>query len=33
MNFELIVQLGSLALITIAGPLIVALLFLRQGNL
>jgi hypothetical protein len=33
MNTELIIQLGSLTLITIAGPLIVALLFLRQGNL
>nr|Q9MS60.1 RecName: Full=Photosystem II reaction center protein Psb30; AltName: Full=Photosystem II reaction center protein Ycf12 [Euglena sanguinea]AAF82458.1 hypothetical chloroplast protein 12 [Euglena sanguinea]ABB02346.1 hypothetical chloroplast protein 12 [Euglena granulata] len=33
MNIELIVQLTSLALITLAGPLIVALLFLKQGNL
>jgi hypothetical protein len=33
MNTELIIQLGSLTLITIAGPVIVALLFLKQGNL
>nr|Q9MS54.1 RecName: Full=Photosystem II reaction center protein Psb30; AltName: Full=Photosystem II reaction center protein Ycf12 [Euglena viridis]AAF82463.1 hypothetical chloroplast protein 12 [Euglena viridis] len=28
-----IVQLGSLALITLAGPIIIVLLFLKQGNL
>nr|ABB02370.1 hypothetical chloroplast protein 12 [Euglena viridis] len=33
MNIELIVQLGSLALITLAGPIIIVLLFLKQGNL
>nr|Q9MS69.1 RecName: Full=Photosystem II reaction center protein Psb30; AltName: Full=Photosystem II reaction center protein Ycf12 [Euglena deses]AAF82449.1 hypothetical chloroplast protein 12 [Euglena deses] len=33
MNTELIVQLGSLTLITLAGPLVVVLLFLKQGNL
>nr|YP_009540902.1 photosystem II reaction center protein [Lepocinclis tripteris]AYQ93395.1 photosystem II reaction center protein [Lepocinclis tripteris]AYQ93456.1 photosystem II reaction center protein [Lepocinclis tripteris] len=32
-NFELIVQLVSLALITIAGPLVIGLLFIKQGNL
>ena len=30
---KLILQLASLVMITIAGPLIVVLLFLRQGNL
>nr|YP_009503351.1 photosystem II reaction center protein [Euglena clara]AXA45500.1 photosystem II reaction center protein [Euglena clara] len=30
---EKITQLGSLALITIVGPLIVVLLFVKQGNL
>nr|YP_009145548.1 photosystem II reaction center protein [Trachelomonas volvocina]AKL82461.1 photosystem II reaction center protein [Trachelomonas volvocina] len=30
---ELIFQLLSLALITVAGPAIIALLFLKQGNL
>nr|YP_009144877.1 photosystem II reaction center protein [Euglenaria anabaena]Q9MS75.1 RecName: Full=Photosystem II reaction center protein Psb30; AltName: Full=Photosystem II reaction center protein Ycf12 [Euglenaria anabaena]AAF82443.1 hypothetical chloroplast protein 12 [Euglenaria anabaena]ABB02339.1 hypothetical chloroplast protein 12 [Euglenaria anabaena]AKJ83324.1 photosystem II reaction center protein [Euglenaria anabaena] len=33
MNLELVVQLGSLLLITVAGPLIVFFLFIRQGNL
>nr|ALP86107.1 photosystem II reaction center protein [Phacus orbicularis] len=33
MNTELITQLGSLLFITIAGPLVIALLFIRQGNL
>nr|YP_007517017.2 photosystem II reaction center protein [Euglena viridis]AEY70790.2 photosystem II reaction center protein [Euglena viridis]AKL78977.1 photosystem II reaction center protein [Euglena viridis] len=33
MNIELITQLGSLLFITLAGPLIVILLFLKQGNL
>lgn len=32
-SYQLIIQLGSLALITIAGPLIIALIFLKQGNL
>lgn len=30
---QLILQLGSLLLIVIAGPLVVALLFIKQGNL
>nr|Q9MS63.1 RecName: Full=Photosystem II reaction center protein Psb30; AltName: Full=Photosystem II reaction center protein Ycf12 [Euglena myxocylindracea]AAF82455.1 hypothetical chloroplast protein 12 [Euglena myxocylindracea]AAQ84051.1 hypothetical chloroplast protein 12 [Euglena myxocylindracea] len=33
MNIELIVQLTSLILISIAGPIIIALLFVKQGNL
>jgi hypothetical protein len=33
MNFELIAQLGSLFLIVVAGPLVVVLLSVRQGNL
>nr|YP_009512081.1 photosystem II reaction center protein [Euglena hiemalis]AXI98054.1 photosystem II reaction center protein [Euglena hiemalis] len=33
MNLDLILQLGSLTLITIAGPLVIMLLFIRQGNL
>nr|Q9MS78.1 RecName: Full=Photosystem II reaction center protein Psb30; AltName: Full=Photosystem II reaction center protein Ycf12 [Phacus acuminatus]AAF82440.1 hypothetical chloroplast protein 12 [Phacus acuminatus] len=30
---ELLIQLTSLLLIVIAGPLVIALLFLKQGNL
>nr|YP_010700327.1 photosystem II reaction center protein Ycf12/Psb30 [Flexiglena variabilis]WCH63469.1 photosystem II reaction center protein Ycf12/Psb30 [Flexiglena variabilis] len=30
---KLIVQLGSLLFITLAGPAVVALLFIKQGNL
>nr|YP_009540878.1 photosystem II reaction center protein [Phacus inflexus]AYQ93344.1 photosystem II reaction center protein [Phacus inflexus] len=33
MNSELIIQLGSLLLIVVAGPLVIALLFIKQGNL
>jgi hypothetical protein len=32
-NFELIAQLSMLAMIVIAGPIIVFLLFLRGGDL
>jgi hypothetical protein len=33
MNFELVLQLGSLLLIVAAGPLVVVLLSVRGGNL
>nr|AYB71481.1 photosystem II reaction center protein [Trachelomonas grandis] len=33
MNIELIIQLISLTIIVILGPAIIALLFIRQGNL
>jgi hypothetical protein len=33
MNFEVVAQLASLSLILIAGPIVILLLSLRQGNL
>lgn len=33
MNTEIIIQLGSLALVTLAGPIVIALLFVKKGNL
>nr|YP_002600806.1 hypothetical chloroplast RF12 [Pycnococcus provasolii]ACK36847.1 hypothetical chloroplast RF12 [Pycnococcus provasolii] len=33
MNAEVIFQLGSLAMIVLAGPLVIILLAARQGNL
>nr|YP_010933307.1 hypothetical chloroplast RF12 [Streptofilum capillatum]WKT08595.1 hypothetical chloroplast RF12 [Streptofilum capillatum]WKT08694.1 hypothetical chloroplast RF12 [Streptofilum sp. BC4-VF8pt]WKT08793.1 hypothetical chloroplast RF12 [Streptofilum sp. ZNP2-VF4pt] len=33
MNLEVIAQLTSLALIAVAGPLVIALLAARKGNL
>lgn len=33
MNFEVVAQLASLSLILIAGPIVILLLSVRQGNL
>nr|NP_041897.1 hypothetical protein EugrCp008 [Euglena gracilis]P31559.1 RecName: Full=Photosystem II reaction center protein Psb30; AltName: Full=Photosystem II reaction center protein Ycf12 [Euglena gracilis]AAB70510.1 ycf 12 [Chloroplast transformation vector pEZC2040.2]AKL82351.1 photosystem II reaction center protein [Euglena gracilis var. bacillaris]CAA50084.1 Ycf12 protein [Euglena gracilis] len=33
MNSELLIQLGSLTLITLTGPLIIGIIFIRKGNL
>nr|YP_009538679.1 photosystem II reaction center protein [Phacus pleuronectes]AYQ93703.1 photosystem II reaction center protein [Phacus pleuronectes] len=33
MNNELLLQLGSLLLIVASGPIVIALLFIRKGNL
>jgi hypothetical protein len=33
MNFEIVLQLGSLAFIVAAGPLVIVLLSARGGNL